>query len=368
MSFYDIKTGMIYRNPKPHIKSINAYFPSVVELENGEMVATIRLGEAFEAHDLASYIIRSTDYGDNWELEGRICDRTKDRKTTDSARLMAYNGELYAFMIRQDRHRSEYGLTNPENTGYVEQELMIVKSYDKGHTWSAPKIFSPAIEGPAFEICCPIVPLSNGNWVIPTSTWQGWDGYCPNGLKMIGLVSKDGGESWPEYVDIMNDKEQNIIYWESKVLEIKKDVVLAVAWGYDNTNKVDMDNQYAISYDGAKTFTKPMSTHLRGQTLTPLILDDGRILCVYRRMDKQGLWANISKIEGEEWINEEEICLWGGTYNGLVATSDNMSKNFSKLKFGAPSLIKMTTGEIFVSFWAVEDCVSNIRYFKFKIK
>ena len=45
----NLKTGIIYRNPHPHLKSIHAYFPSVAVLGNGDLLATMVLGEAFEA-------------------------------------------------------------------------------------------------------------------------------------------------------------------------------------------------------------------------------------------------------------------------------------------------------------------------------
>ena len=31
----DIATGVLYKNPKPHVKSVHAYFPSVAVLPNG---------------------------------------------------------------------------------------------------------------------------------------------------------------------------------------------------------------------------------------------------------------------------------------------------------------------------------------------
>ena len=58
-----IDTGIIYRNPKPHVKSIHAYFPSVVKMDNGEMLACIALAEAFESVDMHTSILRSADNG-----------------------------------------------------------------------------------------------------------------------------------------------------------------------------------------------------------------------------------------------------------------------------------------------------------------
>src|SRR2546429_40491 len=108
-------TGLIYRNPSPHVKSIHAYFPSVARLPNGEMVATVALAEAFEAANMRSFVARSLDGGESWNLEGPLYAGTSDRLTTDSCRITALpDGELVCFMVRHDRtdHPDE-GFTNP---------------------------------------------------------------------------------------------------------------------------------------------------------------------------------------------------------------------------------------------------------------
>jgi len=59
-----------------------------------------------------------------------------------------------------------------------------------------------------------------------------------------------------------------------------------------------------VSGDGGATWSQPQSTGLIGQTMSLLALEDGRILTVYRRMDEPGLWANLSHLQDDQWINE----------------------------------------------------------------
>ncbi len=98
------------------------------------------------------------------------------------------------------------------------------------------------------------------------------------------------------------------------------------------------------------------------------MLDDGRILCVYRRMDQPGLWANIARLDGDRWVNEAEDPLWGHQAAGLTASTPNMAHNFNVLRFGAPCLTRLSDGTVFAAFWCYEDCVSNIRWFKFAVR
>lgn len=100
----NLKTGVLHRNPKPHVKSIHAYFPSVVVMPDGELAATLALGEAFEATNLHTHFARSSDEGETWRHEGRICTDPVNRLTTEFGRLtVTEDGELIAVLVRADR-------------------------------------------------------------------------------------------------------------------------------------------------------------------------------------------------------------------------------------------------------------------------
>jgi len=361
-----IKTGLVFRNPKPHVRSVHAYFPSVAVMANGEMLATIVLGEAFEAANLHTHVCRSRDEGETWHCEGPIYPGTKGRLTSDGSRLTALpDGELVAFMVRHDRSdHPEEGLTNRANLGFVPTELLLLRSQDFGHTWTEPSSLAPPLTGPSFELCCPIVVLRDGRWLLPTQTWPGWDGHCPNGIRMGALVSSDRGRSWPQFLDVMRESGGRVFFWESKIAELPDGRLMAVAWAYDDVAAKDRPNQYALSADGGRTWTQPASTGLWGQTLTPLALEHGRILCVYRRMDQTGLWANVSRLEGDRWVNLSDMPLWGHNVTGLTATTRNMAHNFNVLRFGAPCLARLGDGTVFVAFWGYEECCSVVRWFK----
>lgn len=61
---------------------------------------------------------------------------------------------------------------------------------------------------------------------------------------------------------------------------------------------------------------------------------------------------------GDTWCHD---ALWGAGAAGLTATTENMDYNFNVLRFGAPCITCFPDGTIFIAFWCVEDCVSNIR-------
>ena len=128
---------------------------------------------------------------------------------------------------------------------------------------------------------------------------------------MVAFVSRDRGQTWPEYLDVMHDPGDQLMFWESKIVELSDGRLLAVAWCYDQQANADRPNQYAVSRDSGATWSPPQSMELFGQTLTPCRLADDRLLCLYRRMDQPGLWAVVAHLEGDRWVNEGDQPLWG---------------------------------------------------------
>jgi hypothetical protein len=185
-------------------------------------------------------------------------------------------------------------------------------------------------------------------------------------MKTVAFVSHDRGKSWPEYLDLYGAGRKSVINFESKIIELSNGHLVGAAWGYDEATAQDLPNQYVVSVDGGRSWTPPASTGLWGQTGTPFALPDDRILFVYRRIDRSGLWANIARLEGTHWINEAQIPLWGASEGGLTGHDENMARNFHVLRFGAPCITRTPGGDIFVAFWCVDDCVSQIRWFRLK--
>jgi hypothetical protein len=362
-----IETGLIYRNPKPHLYSRQASFPSLVYLPSGEMLVSFAIGSGFESADQHTELARSSDGGRTWQLAGAVFNERVERPTSANVRISRMpDGELIALGVRSDRSRLDEGLTNPETQGFVETELILLRSSDDGHTWQGPAIVEPPLVGPSFELCSPVVPLRDGRWLYPTSTWKGWNGESPSGMKALALVSHDRGHTWPEWVEVMDSTAGNLIHWEQKIVDLGDGRLLAVCWTHDLGKGVDLPVQYAISADYGRSFGPPRSTGLHGQTTTPIFLGDGRLLCVYRRTDKPGLWASYVRLDGDAWINEAELPLWGYDRSGSsnLVGGENLSRAFTTLKFGLPAGLLLPDGQVYVAFWCVEECLYVIRWFR----
>ncbi len=67
-----VDTGHVYRNPKPHLWARGASFPTLVQLDDGELLAAMDIGSAFESLDIRSYLCRSKDGGRSWSEPDKI--------------------------------------------------------------------------------------------------------------------------------------------------------------------------------------------------------------------------------------------------------------------------------------------------------
>lgn len=365
-----VASGIVYRNPKPHLRAIHAWHPSLVQFDDGELLASFDLGQAVEALDYRTWLARSTDAGLTWSSPWRLFDDASPRRCTHSVRIgRLTDGTLTGFGARYHRDDFEEGLVNRDNLGYVSMDLLLLRSRDRGKTWDAPREISPPLVGPSFEMCHGIVELPDGRWLAPTSTWRGWHGESPHGMQAVALVSQDRGKTWPERLSVMNGAADGLIYWEQSLVLLagaaNAGKLLAVCWAFDEPTGKSLPNRYAISHDG-RTFSAPRPTGFHGQTAKLTALPDGRVLCVYRGDAQPGLWACVAQIEGDEWRTIAEKCVWRGAASGMQG-AEAAGQELSALKFGYPNSVALPDGDVLTVFWCVEDCIHNIRWLRWKI-
>ena len=362
-----LDTGLIYRNPEPERRAIHAWHPSVVVLDDGELFASFDLASGVDAHDYTTYMARSLDGGTTWSEPELLVDFQGPRPTTGGIRV-ALTRDKTLVGIGGRTYRDGHGgaLINRVNLGHAPMDLITTRSSDGGHTWSKPQIIAQPIASPAWEVCHQIVELADGRWLAPMAPWRGWDGEEPIGMKALAFVSHDQGETWPEHIVIMDQFDRGIYSWEVSLRQLNDGRLVATCWAFDLSAGHSELNPYAISTDG-ETFSPPRSTGIPGQTGKMLVLPDDRILFVYRRDDTPGLWANLSLLDDDTWVNVAEAPLWQGAPSGMTGTTDSSAQELLDLKFGFPSLALLPNGSVYVAFWGEEQGVYNIRWFKLQV-
>lgn len=367
MSITVAGSGLIYRNAKPHVYSRHGYFPSLAVLPDGRIFAGFDIGSAFEAADVRSFYAVSADGGTSWSEPQRVPLPEFEKPFSCSCRFgVSREGTLVGVGALWDRSRSEEGLASEVTGGFAETYPFLIRADGNSLAWGEPQWLEAPLAGP-FEICSPVFFAEDGTWLWPASTWKDWNGEAPEGMLSVLLRSHDAGRTWTEWNAVMDGRDAGVVHWETKLVALRDGRLLAVAWTHDTKAGVDLPIQYAISGDGGRTFSKPQSTGLQGQTCTPVVLADGRVLCVYRRKDRTGLWAQVAEISGDAWKNGEEEVLWGGSSHLGANDGKSTMQQMSALRFGLPAVKMLDERTALVAFWCVEDAVSVIRYFRLSV-
>ncbi len=364
-------TGIVYRNPRPELRAVHTWHPSIALRPDGHLVAAFDLGQGPESLDYRTWVAHSSDKGRTWTEPRRMFVVPPGRSATHTVRITSLSdGRLVGLGGLIYRDDPDQGIVNPDTFGYTEMDLVWLSSSDGGMSWDGPHVIAPPLEGPSFEVCHAMIELPDGTWLAPTSTWKGWDGSAPEGMKAVALVSPDGGETWPEYLTVMDGYSEGIIYFEQGMTRLPDGRLLAVAWVFDEQSGSSRPNHFAIAADG-RTFSAPVEFGLEGETAKLLCLRDGRVLCLYRRSDQPGLWARLARIEGDTWAEAEDLVLWQGGASmgsgGRMGGRESNATELSGLKFGFPSMVETSPGTVFAVFWCQEDCINNIRWLEISI-
>jgi sialidase-1 len=357
-----LETGLVYRNPIPHRRSIHAWHPTLVVLDDGQLLSAFDLGEAVESVDYRSYLSRSSDNGHTWTPPSRIFPDANDRLQRHTARLTPLrDGTIVAMGSRRYLEHAEEDVFNRATFGGLPGELILLRSKDQGHTWQGPTVVQSPLSNP-LEICHAVIELADGRWLLPTSILRHWDGTAPDGVKAVALVSEDEGRTWNGHLDVLDSYDRGCAHFEVSLIQLPDGRLLAASWEFEFASGRSHPLPYAISADG-QTFGPARATGLNGETSKMLSLGDDRVLVIYRRFDKPGLWAALVRIKGDTWVNLEEIPLWQGAPSkmfGERASADELSA----LQFGFPQPHRLPDGKVMVVFWCREDGVHNIRWLR----
>lgn len=276
------------------------------------------------------------------------------------------DGRLIGVGGRFFRDDPNAGLINTPGLGYTPMELILMTSSDDARSWSAPVTIAPPLVGPCFESCHALVELADGRLLWPTSTWMGWNGDAPNGMKAIALVSPDEGRTWPASIEIFDRWSEWVLHWEISVVQLSDGSVLAVAWALNSRDGHTDPTPFAMSFDG-KAISSRGHTGFLAQTAKLVALPEERVMCAFRRHDVPGLWATVARIEGGRWLGSDPVPLWQGAASGMKGEGGSVGVDLSALAFGYPSLQLRGDGDVMLAFWCREDCTGGIRWMRLSV-
>ena len=369
MAFLEIiDRHIVYANPAPQNRSRHGYFPGLVKLPSGDLLAMFMLGEAMEAANVTTVVSRSGDQGRTWSLEGPIHQKDAEHiHDCDSLKpTLLKDGTLIATGYRFHRTDPDQTLTNPETDGVCAGENIVSFSRDEGHTWSHPQVI-PATRPELIEESGPSIQLARGTILAVGSLFPMWDGTNPSGALGVLLQKEAGSETWDDKTTFFDDPTGQFAPSEARLCEIQPDRVVALFWMLDHVQGKNVPNHVAVSHDGGRTWSEAMDTGVQGQASNLMHWKDELLLTIHcHRVGKDiGLYVRLVDFAEDRWRTIEESLIWDNAPSRKVAAYATMGQD---LKFGQPSLLRLDNGDILATHWAIEDGQGKILTHRLRVK
>ena len=333
-------------------------FPQSVQLPNGDVLCSFSVGGGQYVHGGTDWY-RSKDRGVTWTLEGTLLPATENPPSANFLKLSmsADRRIIYAYGTR-------YHGSTSDKFGQRRGEAILCRSLDGGHTWTAPEVLPMPDMG--LEISHSLRPLASGRLLAPAATLERQDRL---GEEVFVLISDDGGKTWPHRRTVLRDPDGQLGFWEQKLTEVAPNQVLAVAWTVTLGEYQDRKNSFSWSHDGGWTWQPFRSTGIQGQTMTPLVLDDQRMLVLYnRRYGEQGIVAALVRYTFESWEVLSESLLYDARARRDRPAAATGVDELDSFQFGFPTSIRLDDGTILATHWCVERDVCGVRWTKFALR
>jgi len=343
-------------------------FPSLCRTYNGEIIATFQSGREKNHAGVTVVMIRSLDNGRTWSEP--VDPFSQWAAENGYAVHVVYiseitPGKLFASLMLCD-HKKNPSLPffNPETGGALPIYVGLSESYDNGYTWNCPRLLSTGrFNDVPSPIMSPIVKGANGRLFLPFETSKTYYDIGKWHHHAACLVSKDGGNTWPEVITIANDQAGRYLYWDHRMASLGNNGIADFFWTHDSKLSQDVDVHMSISQDGGISWPRnPSSTDITGQVTCPIPIDKSSILIVtVDRFKDNAIKVYISHDFGNKW--SEELVVY--RHEVPDKTSSTLNENLAEMQywsFGLPFGIKINSVEILIAWYCGSPEKTHIRW------
>jgi sialidase-1 len=349
----------IYENPAPLLVSRQALFPGIVRLPDGQLMALLSIGQAFDAADMRAFVSFSRDNGQSWTPPARLNDHESQPEEQESFKpVLLQDGRVLAtgyVFARPDRLQP---IVDPVTLELPRLIPKLSVSTDLGQSWTVPRAIE--IEGdPPLELSGPATQLRSGRIIAPASPFHlrstGHSGWV--------IASDDGAATWFKLSEFYRAPASDVHTWETRLVAWGESRVAVMWWAYDHTRGINLSNHIAFSSDDGRTFGPAVDTGVPGQSSNLIHLREEKLLTIHtHREGEAGLVVRRVDVGGDGFRIEEELELF--TDPAMGSTTADMKQQFGSLKFGQPSVLKLTESEALAYCWSFEQHQYIIKGFR----
>lgn len=371
--------GVIFRNPLPGHRVINAFYPSIRPLGTGELLCVLRTGGAMYSPDGMIEIFRSTDGGTTWLRQGPLREREQDPlhyNYLEATITELADGSLVMRMMRVDHSNPDHLVFNDSTQGLLPLETCFFTSTDLGETWSDPVVAdlrshfrSEIVPAPLG----PLVELEDGTWFHVFDTWKSYDNSGPFELQTYGLFSSDRGQTWWGKTPVAVGADQNRSYSHGQTTRLSDGRLYLSVWAAEPQLQSNYGLYAVTSTDAtARSWEEPVPLGIPGQTSASVDMGNGRRVIVYshrENTDQPGIKAVLSKDGGRNWNLVDQLVLWDayGRESLGVPRTDTYPSSHDVIAYGAPKITRLDDNAAIASFWCTQGPDTHCRWCRLAI-
>ena len=131
---------------------------------------------------------------------------------------------------------------------------------------------------------------------------------------------------------------------------------------YDERNRRHLANQLVVSHDNGYTWAQLIDTGHMAQSSSLLFLGGEYLLSIHaHRAEDPGIYVRLIDFSDDQWKVVDELAIWGFSAGQQTRDGQSMAEMFGSIRFGQPSLLRLSNGEFLASHWSIEDGQGKIR-------
>ena len=353
-------------------RGMGAFMPAITPLSDGSMIACQHVGESLGSSDNHIEVLRSSDGAASWMNEGSIHGDgpAEDGWSYRSPHISETPGNRLVMTATRFEMQGEK-LFDPNSEVLQRPELLLFRSDDAGHAWSAPQVVH--VDLPPKKYTCNgagvLLQLAPDRWMYPLETWkpEGYPG--PPDQKAAAVFSADQGRTWGEFTVVADDPSGELLWWDQMNTVLPGGRIYTMLWTHVYGTSEDLPNHWTVSEDGGRTWSSPRPTNLRGQVCSPIALADGRVAAIYNyRHEPHGIRVALSD-DLETFDLDGQVIVFDAGAEATLGEpeTDNFLAEHMQIAFGKPGGIRLDDGDLMTYFWCTVGGVTHTRWVRLKI-
>jgi len=349
--FKKLAEGDVYCN-----ETLAAAGPRVARLPGGGLVCAFSVHRAGGTNDFYPMVSYSED-GIHWSESKPVWPELIDKKSIFASIRPTADGRVSLAGKVWPIYQLGESFWSGEVGGMLENKLMFSISED-GKSFPLPTEVELPYYGSAEQPGGMLVD-ADGTMTMIYAPYPAIEQRAQtNTCQLVMMRSTDGGKTFTP--STFAHAQPPCVYGESWLVRLSDGRLMVSTW---QNKSEDAPDQYCLSEDNGKTFTKPAAMPFRGQTTALEPWKDNTVLIVYnqRKEEPTGVWLALARPDAEGFHLLENEPVWQTLITTQSGTSGDF-ESFTDFAFGEPHVAVLEDDTLLVTLWYRHGSRKGIRY------